>query len=75
MPLRLASSKMLCNVGASTTYLQGACLGELVGGLYTHEGVLYHPVTYALVVDALQHMGPEALNRYFDLVRILLCRD
>jgi hypothetical protein len=51
------------NVGVSNTFLQGACLGQPAGGLYTHEGVLYNPVAYALVVDALQHTGPGSFSR------------
>jgi hypothetical protein len=51
------------NVGVSNTFLQGACLAEPAGLLYTHEGVLYNPVTYALVVDALQHPGPGTFSR------------
>lgn len=51
------------NVGTSNTFLQGACLAEPAGLIYTHEGVLYNPVAYALVVDALQHDGPESFNR------------
>lgn len=50
-------------VGASNTFLQGACLGQPAGLLYTHEGVLYNPVAYALVVDALQHNGPGSFDR------------
>lgn len=46
------------NVGVANTFLQGACAGQPAGGLYTHEGVLYNPVAYALVVDVLQHTGP-----------------
>lgn len=49
--------------GVSNTFLQGACLAEPAGLLYTHEGVLYNPVAYALVVDALQHDGPGNFDR------------
>lgn len=51
------------NVGVSNTFLQGACAGEAAGLLHTHEGVLYNPVAYALVVDALQHTGPGNFER------------
>lgn len=47
----------------SNTFLQGACAGQPAGGLYSHEGVLYNPVTYALVVDALTHAGPGQFSR------------
>jgi hypothetical protein len=50
------------NVGASNTFLQGACLGQSAGRLYTHEGVLYNPAAYALVVDALQNSGPGSFE-------------
>jgi hypothetical protein len=33
------------------------------GLVYTHEGVLYNPVAYALVVDALTHSGPGSFDR------------
>jgi len=51
------------NIGVSNTFLQGACLGEPAGLIYTHEGVLYNPVAYALVVDALQNTGPGSFKR------------
>lgn len=51
------------NIGVSNTFLQGACLGQPAGTLYTHEGVLYNPVAYALVVDALTHKGPGSFER------------
>jgi len=38
-------------------------LGQPAGLLYTHEGVLYNPVAYALVVDALQNSGPGSFAR------------
>lgn len=50
-------------VGVSNTFLQGACLGLPAGLAYTHEGVLYNPVAYALVTDALQHDGPGSFDR------------
>lgn len=50
-------------VGVSNTFLQGACLGQPAGGLYLHEGVLYNPVAYALVVDALTNTGPGSFSR------------
>lgn len=51
------------HVGVSNTFLQGACAGQPAGLIYTHEGVLYNPVAYALVVDALTHTGPGNFNR------------
>jgi hypothetical protein len=31
-----------------------------------HEGVLYNPVAYALVTDALTHTGPGSFSRVED---------
>ncbi|KAA8570918.1 hypothetical protein EYC84_000299 [Monilinia fructicola] len=53
-------------VGVSNTYLQGACLGLPAGGLYTHAGVLYNPVAYALLTDALLNDGPGSFDRVSD---------
>lgn len=50
-------------IGVSNTFLQGACLAEPAGGVYLHEGVLFNPVAYALVVDALTHKGPGNFDR------------
>jgi hypothetical protein len=50
-------------VGVSNTELQGACLAQPAGLVYTHEGVLINPVAYALVVDALLHEGPGNFAR------------
>lgn len=49
--------------GVSNTFLQGACALQPASGLYLHEGVLYNPVAYALVVDALTHDGPGSFSR------------
>ncbi|PQE17309.1 lipase B precursor protein [Rutstroemia sp. NJR-2017a BVV2] len=60
------------NVGVSDTFLQGrsrgkgACAGLPAGLIYTHEGVLYNPVAYALVTDALTHSGPGSFLRVED---------
>ncbi|ESZ95379.1 hypothetical protein SBOR_4235 [Sclerotinia borealis F-4128] len=53
-------------VGVSNTFLQAACAGLPAGGLYTHEGVLYNPVAYALVTDALRNEGPGSFDRVGD---------
>lgn len=50
-------------VGVSNTYLQEACLAQPAGGVYLHEGVLFNPVAYALVVDALTNNGPGNFER------------
>jgi len=50
-------------VGVSNTQVQTACPGQPAGGTYTHEGVLYNPLSFALAVDALTHSGPGLLSR------------
>ncbi|KAI9893689.1 MAG: hypothetical protein M1814_005905 [Vezdaea aestivalis] len=54
---------------ASNTELQSACPGKPAGGYYTHEGVLFHPLAWALAVDALTHDGPGQVGR-LDLGRL-----
>lgn len=51
------------NVGVSNNFLQERCAFEPAAGIYTHEGVLYNPLTWALVVDALTHDGPGSFER------------
>jgi hypothetical protein len=51
--------------GASNNEVQVVCKGELAGSLYTHEGVMYNPLGFALLKDALAHDGtgqPSRLN-------------
>jgi hypothetical protein len=50
-------------VGVSNTQVQVACPGQPAGGAYTHEGVLYNPLSFALAVDALTNPGPGSLSR------------
>lgn len=50
-------------VGASNNEVQTVCAGRLGGGFYDHAGVLAHPLTYALIVDALTNSGPGSLDR------------
>jgi hypothetical protein len=50
-------------VGVSNTQVQLACPGQAAGGAYTHEGVLFNPLAFALAVDALTHPGPGQLSR------------
>jgi hypothetical protein len=50
-------------VGVSNTQIQAACPGTPAGGPYTHEGMLYNPLAFALAVDALTHTGPGSLSR------------
>lgn len=56
-------------VGVSNNHLQTICGGKPAGGVYTHEGVLYNPLAWALAVDALSHDGPGDPSRLdLDLV-------
>lgn len=46
------------DVGVSNNELQTVCAGQPAGGVYTHEGVLYNSLAWALAVDALNNPGP-----------------
>ncbi|KAF1936831.1 alpha/beta-hydrolase [Clathrospora elynae] len=50
-------------VGVSNNEVQVVCAGKLGGTFYDHAGVLFNPLTYALIVDALQNDGPGNLAR------------
>lgn len=51
-------------VGVLNAELQSVCgVGTPGGGFFTHEGVMYSSVAYALVKDALTHPGPGSLDR------------
>lgn len=45
--------------------VQLVCAGYVAGagGFFTHEGVLYNNLGYALLVDALTHKGPGQSQR------------
>lgn len=51
------------NVGVTLAHLQSICPDQPAGGFYTHEGVLYNPLAWALVIDAITHSGPGNLTR------------
>lgn len=51
------------NVGVSNNEVQTVCAGQPGGGFYGHAGVLIHPLTYALIIDALTNEGPGSLDR------------
>lgn len=59
-------------VGVTNNELQVLCNGQPAGLFYTHEGVLYNPVAFALAVDALTHDGPGEPSR-LDLTT--LCQE
>ncbi|KAK5956117.1 hypothetical protein OHC33_002690 [Knufia fluminis] len=54
---------VLRNISYTNNQIQTVCAGQPAGQPYTHEGVLYHPLTYALVLDALTNDGPGRLDR------------
>lgn len=51
------------NIGVLNIEVQTICRGSPAGGFYDHAGVLVHPLTYALIVDALTNDGPGSLQR------------
>lgn len=56
-------------VGVTSAHLQTVCADQPAGGFYTHEGVLYNPLAWALAVDAIMHDGPASMAR-LDLARV-----
>lgn len=55
---------VLQNVPYTNNQIQTVCAGQPAGGpYYTHEGVLYNPLMYALTLDALTHDGPGRIER------------
>lgn len=50
-------------VGVSNTEVQQICPGAPAGSFYTHEGVMYNPLSFALLKDALSHSGPGLVSR------------
>ncbi|RAK99726.1 putative lipase [Aspergillus ibericus CBS 121593] len=50
-------------VGVSNNHLQTICAHQPAGGIYTHEGILYNPLAWALTIDALTHAGPGDPSR------------
>ena len=51
------------NVGVSNYEIQTVCAGQPGGSHYTHEGVLFSPLAYALIKDALTNPGPGDTSR------------
>jgi hypothetical protein len=56
-------------VAVTNNQIQNICPGQLAGSFYTHEGMLYNPIAYALAVDALTNPGPGQVSR-LDLASI-----
>lgn len=50
-------------VGVLNNEVQVRCGGRPGGPFYGHAGVLFNPLTYALIVDALNNDGPGNLSR------------
>lgn len=52
------------HVGVTNVELQDVCtVAQPAGTVYTHEGVLYNPLAFALAKDALINSGPGQLSR------------
>lgn len=50
-------------VGVTNNHAQTICAGKPAGGVYTHEGMLYNPLSWALAIDAINHDGPGDPSR------------
>ncbi|KAH8660489.1 hypothetical protein BX600DRAFT_383634, partial [Xylariales sp. PMI_506] len=50
-------------VGVTNNEVQVVCAGKAAGGFFTHEGILYNSLAYALAVDALTNGGPGRVSR------------
>ncbi|KAF1356893.1 hypothetical protein BDV97DRAFT_374505 [Delphinella strobiligena] len=51
------------NVGVTNNEVQTVCSGLAGGSFYTHEGMLYNPLSFALAKDALTNGGPGLTSR------------
>lgn len=51
------------NIPVSNSRVQDVCAGKAAGGVFTHSGVLFNALSWALVQDALQHEGPGDISR------------
>lgn len=50
-------------VGVANIEVQRVCAGKIGGSFYDHAGLLFNPLVYAMIVDALTHEGPGDLSR------------
>ena len=55
--------------GVTNVVVQEACPGQIAGSFYTHEGIPYNPLSYALARDAVLNDGTGQLSR-LDLTSI-----
>ncbi|KAK8193841.1 uncharacterized protein BKA78DRAFT_281835 [Phyllosticta capitalensis] len=51
------------HVGVTNNEAQLVCPGQLAGSFYGHAGMLYNPITFALIQDALTNGGPGQTKR------------
>ncbi|KAH8698311.1 hypothetical protein BGW36DRAFT_426023 [Talaromyces proteolyticus] len=51
------------NVGVTNAWVQQVCANKIGGSFYTHEGMLYNPLSWALAIDAITHDGPGDISR------------
>ncbi|CRG89801.1 hypothetical protein PISL3812_06840 [Talaromyces islandicus] len=52
------------NVGVTNAWVQQVCGTVTLGGsIFTHEGMLYNPLSWALAIDAITHKGPGDPSR------------
>ena len=58
-------------VGVTNNEVQLVCPEQPAGSAYTHEGILFNPLTHALIKDALENDGPGKMSR----VGYGLCAD
>lgn len=50
-------------VGVTNNEVQAICPDQPGSFVYTHEGMLYNPIAWALAQDALSHDGPGQVSR------------
>ncbi|KAF2622411.1 alpha/beta-hydrolase [Macroventuria anomochaeta] len=61
------------NAPVSNNEVQTVCANQPGGSFYGHAGVLFNPITYALIVDALTH--PGTTGQVSRINRQAVCED
>lgn len=51
------------HVGVTNSHVQSVCAHQAAGGFYTHEGILYNSLAWALAIDAITQQGPGRASR------------